>query len=93
MEYKETYRSNISKPFDLCSALLELIICHFHTKLISSRLDCIPSSDACYIYISMSTKHQENVVYIHAKWTYLDRPKSAGLMISYVDGLFRIALA
>jgi hypothetical protein len=24
---------------------------------------------------------------------YLDMPKSAGLMISYVEGLFRIALA
>jgi hypothetical protein len=36
MKYKETYGSNISKQFDLGSALLVLIICHFHTKLVSS---------------------------------------------------------
>jgi hypothetical protein len=28
-----------------------------------------------------------------AKWTYLVMPKSAGLIISYVDGLLRIAFA
>jgi hypothetical protein len=28
-----------------------------------------------------------------AKWTYLVMPKSAGLMISYVDGLLRIVFA
>ena len=36
IKYKETYGSDISKQFDLGSALLVLLICHFHTKLISS---------------------------------------------------------
>jgi hypothetical protein len=32
-------------------------------------------------------------VSLEAKCTYLDMPKSAGSIISYVDGLLRIALA
>ena len=46
-------------------------------------------------HINTSIHHDrgsERYQNLQAKWIYLDMPKSAGLMISYVDGLFKMAL-
>ena len=44
-----THRSDISKLLNLGSASLVLLICHFDIQLVGSRLDCVPTSNTCYI--------------------------------------------
>lgn len=71
--------------------LLDLVIGHTQAELLHARLDGVPSLVSMLVSLGNSLSGDGHTVILLENETYRFRPKSSGLMISYVEGLLRMA--